>query len=81
MIIVTGGAGFIGSVVVDELNRAGIREVLVVDNLGCSTKWKNLQGKVFLDYQHKDLFLEKLKSKKDFVYSIHSIAKNYRLSL
>ncbi len=42
--IVTGGAGFIGSAVVWGLNRRGIDDVLVVDHLGPSEKWKNLRA-------------------------------------
>ncbi|GIV53965.1 MAG: ADP-L-glycero-D-manno-heptose-6-epimerase [Candidatus Kapaibacterium sp.] len=47
MIILTGGAGFIGSVVLWRLNQAGIDDVLVVDRLGTHDKWKNLVGKRF----------------------------------
>ena len=41
MIIVTGGAGFIGSNIVAGLTQAG-REVVVVDRLGHDDKWRNL---------------------------------------
>ena len=55
--MVTGGAGFIGSCVVKELNNRGIDNILIVDNLGESLKWKNLVGKKFADCIHKtDLF-------------------------
>ena len=47
MIIVTGGAGFIGSVVVSKLNEEGISDILIVDSLKTSEKWKNLVGKKF----------------------------------
>ena len=40
--IVTGGAGLIGSNVVRELNQNGISDILLVDHLGTSEKWKNL---------------------------------------
>ncbi|MGB0920873.1 MAG: ADP-glyceromanno-heptose 6-epimerase [Alphaproteobacteria bacterium] len=42
MIIVTGGAGFIGSNIVAELNAAGRGDVTVVDWFGTDDKWKNL---------------------------------------
>jgi ADP-L-glycero-D-manno-heptose 6-epimerase len=60
MIIVTGGAGFIGSAVIWELNELGREDILVVDRLGASDKWKNLVNRRYLDYMHKTLFLDKL---------------------
>lgn len=53
-IVLTGGAGFIGSCVLKELNRLGYDRIVVVDNLGTSDKWKNLVGKRFCDLIHKD---------------------------
>ncbi|MBS1902979.1 MAG: ADP-glyceromanno-heptose 6-epimerase [Bacteroidetes bacterium] len=58
MIILTGGAGFIGSVLLAELNAAGFHDIVVVDNLASTTKWKNLLGKKFSEYFHKDDFLD-----------------------
>ncbi len=60
MIILTGGAGFIGSGVLRLLNDSGRHDVLVVDHLGSGEKWRNLVGKRFLDYVPKDRFLEQL---------------------
>ncbi len=65
MIIVTGGAGFIGSAVLWKLNTQGIDDILVVDNLGESDKWKNLVNRSYLDYIHKTEFLDRLE-KGDF---------------
>lgn len=56
-IIVTGGAGFIGSAFVWKLNREGMDDILVVDDLGNGDKWKNLVGLHYSDYLHKDAFL------------------------
>jgi ADP-L-glycero-D-manno-heptose 6-epimerase len=53
-IVVTGGAGFIGSGVIRTLNDRGLKNIVIVDNLGSSGKWKNLVGKRFLDALHKD---------------------------
>lgn len=53
-IVVTGGAGFIGSGVIRTLNDRGMKNIIVVDNFGSSDKWKNLVGKQFLDALHKD---------------------------
>ena len=50
MIIVTGAAGFIGSCVVSELNRAGYRDIIAVDVLRENDKWKNLRHLDFSDY-------------------------------
>lgn len=58
MIILTGGAGFIGSVMLQRLNDEGITDILVVDDLSSTEKWKNLRGKQFNDYCHKDAFPE-----------------------
>jgi ADP-L-glycero-D-manno-heptose 6-epimerase len=60
MIIVTGGAGFIGSAMIWRLNQEGLTDILVVDNLGKSDKWKNLVNRQFNDYVHRDHFLERL---------------------
>jgi len=64
MIVVTGGAGFIGSCFIWKLNEEGIQDILVVDQLGSTEKWKNLQGKSFVDYVEKDAFLNDLLSQK-----------------
>lgn len=62
MHIITGGAGFIGSACLWRLNQAGVDEVLVVDNLGETGKWKNLVNRRYRDYLHKDQLLERLES-------------------
>ncbi|MBU3741920.1 MAG: ADP-glyceromanno-heptose 6-epimerase [Candidatus Kapabacteria bacterium] len=56
MIILTGGAGFIGSCVLRALNDAGRADVLIVDSLRSGTKWKNLVGKKFVDLLSKEQF-------------------------
>lgn len=60
MIIVTGGAGFIGSAFIWKLNSEGIGDILIVDRLGATDKWKNLVNRRYADYIHKDNFIEKL---------------------
>jgi ADP-L-glycero-D-manno-heptose 6-epimerase len=56
MIIITGGAGFIGSAMLWELNRNGTEKVLIVDDLGRASegKWLNLRGLRYADFIHKD---------------------------
>lgn len=54
--LVTGGAGLIGGAVVSALNQAGETDILIVDHLGTSEKWKNLRDLQFTDYLEKDLF-------------------------
>jgi ADP-L-glycero-D-manno-heptose 6-epimerase len=58
MIIVTGGAGFIGSAFVWRLNQEGIDDIVIVDRLGTTDKWKNLVNLRFVNYIHKDDFHE-----------------------
>ncbi len=64
MIVLTGGAGFIGSGFLWKLNQLGIKDILVVDNLSATEKWRNLAGKHFIDYIHKDKFLSLIESNK-----------------
>jgi ADP-L-glycero-D-manno-heptose 6-epimerase len=62
MIILTGGAGFIGSSFLSKLNKEGITKVLVVDHLGKSSKWKNLVGKNYSAFVNKNTFSLNLSS-------------------
>lgn len=56
MIIVTGGAGFIGSNLVRSLNARGITDILVVDNLSNADKVQNLADLQIADYMDKQDF-------------------------
>jgi ADP-L-glycero-D-manno-heptose 6-epimerase len=60
MIVVTGGAGFIGSNIVKGLNEVGEEDILVVDNLSNAEKHLNLNSLSIADYIDKDEFLQKL---------------------
>ncbi|PWW83371.1 MULTISPECIES: ADP-glyceromanno-heptose 6-epimerase [Prosthecochloris] len=59
MIVITGGAGFIGSAMLWELNKHGTTDIIVVDDLGSTAtgKWKNLSGLSFTDFIHKNEFI------------------------
>jgi len=57
-IIVTGAAGFIGRNVVEGLNRRGLTQLLLVDELGTDEKWQNLLGLRYEDLISPDQFLD-----------------------
>jgi len=63
MIVVTGGAGFIGSGIIKQLNAQGIHNIVIVDELGHTEKWKNLVGKKLADIIEKDHFFPWLEGK------------------
>ncbi len=58
--VVTGAAGFIGSRIVEALNRAGVTEIIAVDNLQRADKVKNLARLEIADFLDKSEFLRRL---------------------
>lgn len=62
MIIVTGGAGFIGSALVWKLNEKGLDDIVVVDHMGSGPKWKNLVKRRISDIVQKDSFFNWLEA-------------------
>ncbi len=94
MLLVTGGAGFIGSNVVADLNEAGYADVVVNDTLGSDGKWRNLQKRQLADLVHPSDLSEWLNGRKlDAVIHLGAISSttatdgdavienNFRLSL
>lgn len=66
MIIVTGGAGLIGSNIIAALNARGIDNILVVDNLKNGRKMVNLADLNFVDYIDRDDFLARIRANHHF---------------
>ncbi len=73
MIIVTGGAGFIGSNLVKALNEAGHDDILVVDDLTDGTKFVNLVDCTIRDYQDKDAFITRIEAGKELEAPVEAI--------
>ncbi|MGA2507214.1 MAG: ADP-glyceromanno-heptose 6-epimerase [Chitinispirillaceae bacterium] len=72
MIVITGGSGFIGSALVWRLNQKSVTDILVVDHLVESEKWKNLVPLRFNDYLDREVFITRLE-RGDFGNSIEAI--------
>jgi len=68
MILVTGGAGFIGSAFIKRLNEDNITDIMIVDRLGDGEKWKNLRNLKFTEYIEVDEFEELLKTTVSHTY-------------
>lgn len=76
MIIVTGGAGFIGSCMVRTLNDHGKKDIVIVDNIASTDKWMNMRNKKYIKYVHKSKFLEELPTYENVEAIIHMGAQS-----
>lgn len=76
MIIVTGGAGFIGSCIVRSLNDAGCTDIVIVDNISETDKWMNMRNKAYIKYVQKSKFLAELPSYENVEAIIHMGAQS-----
>jgi len=75
MIVVTGGAGFIGSNIVASLNEAGHNDIVIVDVLGSGAKWRNIAKRRFADIVAPD-HVESFLSKAPLVQAVFHIGAN-----
>jgi len=73
MIIVTGGAGFIGSNLIKTLNGQGRSDILVVDNLKHGIKFRNLADLQIENYIDKHDFIEKIRQDHEFSSTIDMV--------
>ncbi|HEB56192.1 MAG TPA: ADP-glyceromanno-heptose 6-epimerase [Gammaproteobacteria bacterium] len=73
MIIVTGGAGFIGSNIVKTLNEQGVSDILVVDNLKNGVKFKNIADCEIADYMDKEDFIARVRAGESFAGKIEAV--------
>ncbi len=73
MIIVTGGAGFIGSNIVKALNERGRDDILVVDNLENGVKFRNIADCTILDYQDKHDFIAGIEAGEEFSEPVEAV--------
>src|SRR5215211_4932423 len=64
MLLVTGGAGFIGSNVIASLNDSGRSDIAVNDHLGPDEKWRNLAKRRFADVVPPDSLFDWLDGRK-----------------
>ncbi len=73
MIIITGGAGFIGSNIAKALNHRGETDILIIDNLVNGKKMLNINDLDIADYMNKEEFIQRIKNNEDFGGNVQAI--------
>ena len=73
MILVTGGAGFIGSGLIWGLNQIGFRDIVVCDRLGTGYKWQNLAKRQIYSVVHKDDLFAWLEASRPHIHTVFHI--------
>ena len=73
MIIITGGAGFIGSNIAKALNNRGETDILIIDNLVNGKKMLNINDLDIADYMNKEEFIARIKKDEDFGGKVQAI--------
>jgi len=76
MIIVTGGAGFIGSAFVDKLEKANHSKIVVCDKFGHDERWQNLKKRSLWDVVAPENIASFLKLNKDQIEIIYHMGAN-----
>lgn len=70
MLVVTGGGGFIGSVLVSRLNQAGFCDVVIADHFGDTQKWRNIAKCDFFEIVEIDRLIDWLGRHRDRVDTV-----------
>jgi len=70
-IVVTGGAGFIGSCIIKALNDNQYEDIIIVDDISTTEKWKNINGKKYIRYINKAVFWDKINELAEITHVIH----------
>jgi ADP-L-glycero-D-manno-heptose 6-epimerase len=70
MIVITGGAGFIGSNLVAALEDRGAKELVICDSLGCGDKWRNIAKRELADLVPPDRLMAFLDARRGRIESI-----------
>ena len=71
MIVITGGAGMIGSNIAWQLNKQGLDNIVIVDRVTHEEQWQNLVKRQYLQYLDKDQLLHWLEGRTNIDAIIH----------